>query len=527
MKLSQKTLQSPFALAFLVGLFPSLFLISNNWFLFHVSRSVLIVGSVTLIIFVVMGSYYWVLSKVSKSLLKNLPAGMVQRLYVFTSMVVFAYLLRWPLLEWMAYEFSSIIILFFIIAIIALVMAWFEPKMQTFRLNIFIIILSISSLGSTLYSVISTGATESIGRLANESDQAPYRQLAFRDTPNVYYIEPDGYPNREALEKIFSLDNTKFYRNLKSSGFTTYYSAYSNYGFTIASIASLFSMSHHYYEGYVGISELLNARAFISGKQNPVIHIFKNNGYQVDFIHQRGGFFSQGCFVDLCSPSSGFWDEVIDIIVPNRLQSILHLETYNSLDRLEGRLLKHLDRIAADNRPHFVRVHMDVPNHSGRILQVGSRVSRTVEELESFRKDYYQQIQLANDSIMKLVQEIVTRDPNALIVINSDHGARGLGALVYSDKRVFDGVPDDLIALDHLGVHLSIRWPGDASEYDQEIKTRVNLFRYIFAFLSKSEDILATKAPDHGFIRSEKSEAAIVFKVVHDGEVLEQMVEMK
>jgi hypothetical protein len=406
-----------------------------------------------------------------------------------------------------------------IVVLIALVLAWFEPKIQTFRLNIFIIILCLSSLGNAMYSIITTELNVSIGRLEYESHRALYDQITFPTTPNVYYIISDAYPNREALEKTFGLDNVEFYQQLELLGFTIYDSAFSNYMATVASLASLFSMSHHYYRGNVGIFELLYSRELIAGKQNPVVRIFKNNGYQVGYVNQRANLFTRGCFVDLCSPTV-FWGELIDIIVPERFLSILKLTTNQSLDGLEGRISRHIDRISADHRPHFMFVIMLVPTHS-------SLHNQTVEGLASFRKDFLRLIQSANDRIMKLVQQIVTRDPNSLIVVSGDHGAWGFGNYEFAKREVFDGVPDDLIALDHLGIHLSIRWPGDASKYDREIQTSVNLFRYIFAFLSESEDILATKVPDHGYIKKGRGKARIIVEVVHDGKALKQMVEME
>ncbi len=185
MKLSHKILQSPYALAFLVGLCPILFYVSNNWFIFNVSRSLFIVGTFSLITFVVMGSYYLVLSKGSRKLFKNPPAGIAHRLFLFTSILVLAYLLRWPLLKMVTHEFY----LSLIVVLIALVLAWFEPKIQTFRLNIFIIILCLSSLGNALYSIITTEpkvSKVSIGRLEYESHQALYDRMTFPTTPNVY-----------------------------------------------------------------------------------------------------------------------------------------------------------------------------------------------------------------------------------------------------------------------------------------------------------------------------------------------------
>jgi hypothetical protein len=410
-----------------------------------------------------------------------------------------------------------------ILVSIAFILAWLIPWIQILHFNVFLMILCVLSLGNGLYSIINTKTNEIYRSAEYGLHLALYDQIRFIETPNVYYIVPDSYPNRAALQEIYDIDNSVFYEDLELLGFKTYHHAFSNYMYTGTSVTSLFSMRHHFYQGSIGNFEMLNAREFIAGKNNPTVDIFKNNGYEVNYIHQNNSMFTRGCYVDLCSPSV-FWGDFIDIFVPDKLKSIRlstrsHIGLTHTVDALVPRFLEHVDMISTHPQPHFVYVHMATPNHS-------SKKQTTVNRLASFRKKFFKKIHVANDIITKFVQHILTTDPNALIIINADHGAWGFGTYRWARKKVFEGVPDDLIALDYLGVLLAIRWPYGAPKHDQDLQTNVNLFRHIFAYLSESEDILATKVPDHGYIIKGRGNRSIVAKAIDDGEILKHMVEI-
>ncbi len=189
------------------------------------------------------------------------------------------------------------------------------------------------------------------------------------------------------------------------------------------------------------------------------------------------------------------------------------------MDGLERRVIEQIDRISADRKRYFTYVHIMVPGHSPTRKQ-------TVEQLASFRQEFGKRIEVANDKVMKFVRHILTQDPDALIIINADHGGWGLGAFAWANDEAFERVPDDVIALDQLGVQLAIRWPEGRANHNDNIRTNVNLFRYIFAYLSERKDILGTKVPDDGYIAKGRGKGSIVFQAVHDGEVLERMVEL-
>lgn len=220
----------------------------------------------------------------------------------------------------------------------------------------------------------------------------------------------------------------ELYEYLETVGFEIHHSALSNYAATLYSISSSFGMGHHFYRGSIGNYEFLDSRKFITSEQNPVVRIFKNNGYQVEYVHDRDYLLTSGCFVDSCFPNV-FLGELIDVLVPSELQSV---GVYSGFIQ---KFLTQFDLIAWKSRPHFTYVHIDSPGHS----------EEPWSQLQQFRDHYYQRLQGANDQIAIFVHSILERDPGALIIINADHGAEGFGSYWDAPNELLMGCPMSLL----------------------------------------------------------------------------------
>ena len=72
-------------------------------------------------------------------------------------------------------------------------------------------------------------------------------EAKFKKTPNVYYIQPDGYAGEVNLKgPLYQYDNSKFDRWLQDRKFTLYNDYRSNYESTMYSNSSCFYMKHHF-----------------------------------------------------------------------------------------------------------------------------------------------------------------------------------------------------------------------------------------------------------------------------------------
>ncbi len=111
--------------------------------------------------------------------------------------------------------------------------------------------------------------------------------VVFKKTPNVYFIQPDGYVNFSELNKgYYQIDNTDFATFLSNNKFKYYNDFRSNYASTLSSNSATFTMKHHYYNKGTSLSESVNARNILITK-NSVLDIFKNNNYKTHFVTEK------------------------------------------------------------------------------------------------------------------------------------------------------------------------------------------------------------------------------------------------
>ena len=100
-----------------------------------------------------------------------------------------------------------------------------------------------------------------------------------------------------------------------------------------------------------------------------------------------------------------------------------------------------------------------------------------------------------------------------VVVMAGDHGP-----FLYDGCRRRGSLNSPGAIRDRMGILLAIRWPQDYDgRFDEEIKTSVNVFRYVLASLvEEQDDLLNTLVPEDVFARGEED----FLKVMSDGELV-------
>ena len=73
---------------------------------------------------------------------------------------------------------------------------------------------------------------------------------------------------------------------------------------------------------------------------------------------------------------------------------------------------------------------------------------------------------------------------------------------------------------------LAIRWPNGDHAPAIELRSAVDLFRHVFAYLSEDAGFLANSAPDHGYLMRDHGTDSLVFQVLEDGHLMTSFVEV-
>lgn len=318
-------------------------------------------------------------------------------------------------------------------------------------------------------------------------------QVKFKKRPNVYVIQPDGYPNFLELSKgYYQYDNSSFENFLKEKNFKLYQNFRSNYFSTLSSNSSMFAMGHHYYNNTENsINELYNARDFIVG-ENPVIKIFKNNGYKTNLLLEKS-------YLLLNRPRIGYDYCNIE---PSEISFLAKGFEVNK------DVIGDLTKIVNDtDKPNFCFIEKLKPGHINTIKS--NSIGRDQE-----RNYYLQNLETSNTWLQKTIEVIQRNDKNAIIIIVADHG--GFVGFDYTLECKTKQTDRDLI-YSIFSTALAIKWgEGDAPAYDNELKSNVNLFRVLFSYLSENEILLNEMQENKSFAIIEKGAPFGVYEYINE-----------
>lgn len=321
-------------------------------------------------------------------------------------------------------------------------------------------------------------------------------KAVFKEKPNIYYIQPDGYPNFSELKKgYYHIDNNDFEHFLSENGFTYYHDFRSNYATTLSSNTSSLMMKHHYYLNNINLSEGFNDRNIIMSN-NTVLDVFKNNGYKNYFI-------SESWYLLLNRAKIGFdYSNLGNEDLPTTPGIFNHYDhiVADVVSPLEQTLKEQLDK------PKFVFIEMLKPSHTFGRLSVAEEKENWITRLKE-----------ANKKLIEVVSLIKTHDPNALIMIMADHGGY-IGLEEYSIHS-FDKTDDRDKIFSIFSANLAIHWPGNIKpDYTKHLKTSVNVFRVLFSYLSKNENYLSHLQPNESYAILKDNK---VYKCIdHKGKVI-------
>ena len=370
-------------------------------------------------------------------------------------------------------------------------------------LNVLLLILTLAAFGNLVFSTLNNyDKVAPIIKLEDEYTSKIYENVKFKVKPNIYLIVPDSYPSNIVLKRLFNFDNRLFSSKLNKFGFKIYDDYFSSYPYSLEGVHSLLSMRHNHFKQTIS-KDAVGLREEITGRGSSVINILKGNEYKSNYIHDTNYLLTKGCFVEKCTPGSLEHEKLM-----NTLQLFYYfdfLTKFSSSYDSDNEMIRRIDKTKPDSQK-FIYKH-----YLGTHSALKSYEKEYTDSVPEFRKSFPTKIKKANKILLSEIGQISKKDPSAVIIIVADHGSWA-GA-----ERTVEGFTVDE-TLDKFNVFLAIKWGnGYRGQYDDELKSSANLFRYIFAFLSKDESILQTKVEDSSYLNYK----GVVKKVVDNGKVLQ------
>lgn len=336
-----------------------------------------------------------------------------------------------------------------------------------------------------------------------------FETAKFKHKPNIYLFIYDAYSNEDAYKKIFDFDNSQQYADLQQRKFKVLHT-FSNYRSTLQTAISVFLGKHHYYSTETGLNDTQKGRPLLAGvAHNPVLSTLKSNGYRLQYIHALDYFVNEQGILDYMFPEKPITSSLRVFGLP-----LLKMKRDITLEAQKEVLYSRIHPPpGADGEPWFTFAHVNLPAHSPSAADW-----RT---LGGFPARFRDKTKLANAHMLETIDRIRAVDPEAVIIIFGDHGAHRYNKLAFGqDPEVAfqeEGVSPEIAALDDSGIMIAFGSQGLCDDDVYEGMTPVNMMRSLFACLAEDKSLLDERVADITLYRNAKQQ---LFMTAKDGKAL-------
>jgi hypothetical protein len=304
----------------------------------------------------------------------------------------------------------------------------------------------------------------------------PATATAAADAPNVYLLLLDGYPRADKLDSVFGIDDSAFLAGLEERGFTVARHSRSNLASTDLSLGSML-------DGSLPAGPEASPDTLRQINAGAALGVMREAGYEV--IEVASGFEKVAMreadrYVDTGQPNEFEWNFLLTTGFA-RLVQVLAPDLMTDLHR--ARVLGDLDAtvamaVPAAGKPRLVLAHVPAP-HAPLVFATSGQPAADwgvwvpYDPYQEYRllghQEYTRrladQIGFLDARTLEAVDAIVAADPEAVVVVFSDHGA-----------GIHDGpLPDRGTDVDLKTANLlAVRSPGRTGIVDDR-STLVNL----------------------------------------------------
>jgi len=366
--------------------------------------------------------------------------------------------------------------------IISCIFIWLYHKSK-----IAILLFSLVLLIGSLFQIIAN-PTKYINRTEkknnHKSDLYDYlSSLEIKRSPNIYYLLYDSYIN-ENLMKFYDIDNSKQMNYLREKNFQISKYVYSIATGTASSTAPLFEVANIDIEG--------QSKNIILGNST-VDNLLQKNGYETHYIVCE--YFLRGLtipfggdFLNNKNKEFIFETDYTDNSMMTIMYSTLIGEFKFDNEFLLGTItedkktdLKRYNITKLASKPKFLFYHTSFPGHGT------GNCHPNENEL------YAKKVQFANNNMKVDIENILSNDKNAIIIIAGDHGPHRKGDCQTRFKRHKEDEINAEHILDMHGSFLAVKYPDN---YKQEnIMLLQNVFINIFSCLFDVNNLNDYKLP--------------------------------
>lgn len=245
--------------------------------------------------------------------------------------------------------------------------------------------------------------------------------------PDIYYVIFDRYARADILADQYGFENAAFLEQLRARGFTIADDIYGAYQRTAHSVASTLNLGYIDTKG-VGLGSMDWIPLYETLRSPRLYAFLKGLGYRIETY---GSWWEPTRVSPLADANDAYFavPESLRPFAENSLLASLVQQTgvafLDPRERHCQRLHHQFDAVSNAGKasePLFVFAHFLVP-HPPFVLDASGRCI-SVEEASGHSRvaNYIGQLRYANTAALAMVDAILARDPDAVIILQSDEG---------------------------------------------------------------------------------------------------------
>lgn len=251
--------------------------------------------------------------------------------------------------------------------------------------------------------------------------------------PNVYYFLYDEYAGFENIEYYYDYENTElleFFREEQVNNAVSARNLQSVYTSTL--LPDLWNLS------YVSVEDEYTTSNLDKAKNAAIIQLFENNGYQINMVNHMGFVPQEGCNVlndDRGEVEATLADYIIQKSIVFNLENYIQILLekaglqqqvgYATRTRTDMELMENAYLYTSSNKPTLTLAYLQCP-HQPFVFTADGEIKPDDEYRNDWgtKSGYLDQYQYVTKHLEKVITNIKENDPDALVILQSDHGAR-------------------------------------------------------------------------------------------------------
>lgn len=243
--------------------------------------------------------------------------------------------------------------------------------------------------------------------------------------PNIYYMVFDEYSNFDFMKKYYNYDNMEFADYLENKGFNVSYSSSNENYVTELCMTNTLNLDYMYDMGMKDVPEM-KSKITESRHNSKAFEILRHNNYSIHGIGLPEFYgladIEGGNKAEKTTMKGKTFKELV--IEKTIFYPYYVYDSSSKLQEIQASVKYLLDMDINPTQSSFVLFHIE-PSHTPFVMDEFGQAIPAQYAQEWNDKRYYKGTYIYTTKLMKeIVEEILEKDKDSIIVLSSDHSAR-------------------------------------------------------------------------------------------------------